>query len=185
MTFATTGGVTIPVPASGVAFSVTGVSGNRPAVFNGAGTTTACAVAVYEPLFGIAANTLAATYETGTFTGTLTGCTTAPTATFNYSRVGSTVTIDCSAGLTATSNTVACTVTGLPAALTPARTQIIAISQLTDNTATPNMGSVQVSGTTLTLALGNVVGANLRPGVFTNSGTKGVTAGLCFTYNLT
>ena len=66
--------------------------------------------------------------STGTFTGTMTGGTTSPTTTINYSQVGSTVVLTGDAtGLSATSNTTAKTITGMPAALRPAVAQIVPI----------------------------------------------------------
>jgi hypothetical protein len=117
--------------------------------------------------------------QTGTFTGTLTGCTTSPTATFNYTIVNGThVIIDCSAGLTGTSNTVNMTVTGVPAALTPARAQITS-GPIENNTAFQE-GYSQISGTTITFGAGNAAFS----GGFTNAGTKGVGAGWNMAYNL-
>lgn len=55
----------------------------------------------------------------GTFTGTLTGCTTSPTGTFTWQRVGNLVTLNFPA-LSATSNATTLTITGLPAVIQPA-----------------------------------------------------------------
>jgi hypothetical protein len=120
----------------------------------------------YEPSFGVAAEANVVTTSTGTFTGTLTGCTTTPTATFNWTRMGSIVYLDCNTGLTATSNSNAMTITGLPAGLTPARS-VVQIVRVTDN-GSPVVGVASVSGTTLTF--GNGIGG----GTFTGSGTKGI-----------
>lgn len=163
---------------TGAIISAPSVGGNRPLIVQGSGSTNATASQIYEPLFGIAAVTFAATYETGTFTGTITGCTTAPTATFNYTRVGNVGYIDCAAGLSATSNTVNLTITGMTSVLTPAATRI-ARCYVLDNGATKS-ARCTISGTTLTFDLDLVVAANLIPTAasFTNSGVKGVGTGI-------
>ena len=165
-------------PTAGVAWTINGLTGTHPLVVNGGGATNASTSQVYEPLFSAAAVKDIATSDSGTFTGTLTGCTTSPTATFNWVRSGALVTIDCSAGLTATSNTTACTVTGVSAALTPARAQRTA-AILTDNTVQVP-GWIELSGTTLSFR----AGANPSLTGFTAAGTKGVTANISFTYSL-
>jgi hypothetical protein len=62
--------------------------------------------------------------ESNTFTATLTGCTTAPTGTVRFIRDGQKVTLYIPQIL-ATSNTTACTLTGLPTRLIPTRDQIV------------------------------------------------------------
>jgi hypothetical protein len=105
-----------------------------------------------------------ATYESGSFTATLQGCTTSPTMTVSYRRVGQVVTL-VHQGVTATSNTTALSYTGLPAALTPAATSRIC-SGITDNGVIES-GYYDISGTTVT---GVRTTGSLT---FTNSGTKG------------
>lgn len=63
-------------------------------------------------------------YDDGTFTATLTGCTTAPTYTVKYTKIGNQVTLVVAQSLTiaGTSNAVTKTLTGMPAALYPAAT---------------------------------------------------------------
>lgn len=176
------GNVTINAPSSGVALTLTGVSGSSPLTVNNSGATVASAVQLYEPLFSAAAVKTAATYETGTFTGTLTGCTTSPSGTFNWTRVGNVVTIDCVVTIAATSNTTACTITGVPAALNPARNMTAAgFIQAEDNTVF-SVGSVQV-GTSGTLILAHST-ATVPSVTFTAAGTKGF-SGMCITYPLT
>ncbi len=76
---------------------------------------------VYNP--GIAGgNTRAVGELKGTFTGTLTGCTTSPTGTLRYVLHGRIVTVFIPS-ISGTSNSNAATVTGLPAALIPNRDQ--------------------------------------------------------------
>lgn len=117
--------------------------------------------------------------SSGTFTGTLTGCTTAPTATFSYTISGKTVTIYCAGGLVATSNSTACTITGVPAGLLPAFNQT-PLMLAEDNTASivakavvgPTPGSGVIELLTLT------------SGLFTSTGTKGWGADGIITYSL-
>jgi len=59
-------------------------------------------------------------YEEGSFTMTLTGCTTSPTFTMRYVRLGTSVTLTCaSAAISGTSNSVNKTLTSVPAQITP------------------------------------------------------------------
>lgn len=106
---------------------------------------------------------------TGTYTGTLTGCTTAPTVTIRWAQVGPHMLLFVPA-ITATSNTTACTITGGPAAINPTRTQSVPISELNDNTVLINTGSVTMTAASGTITLkraGNAAG-------FTAAGTKGI-----------
>jgi len=60
-------------------------------------------------------------YEEGSFTGTLTGCTTAPTTTVYVTKIGNAIIFHFDGDLTGTSNAATKTVTGMPAAYFPAR----------------------------------------------------------------
>lgn len=103
----------------------------------------------------------------GTFTATLTGCTTSPTGTVDYRQDGDVVTLNIPA-ITATSNTTAATLTGMPAAIRPAATRSD-IGVVTDNSAN-SLGRFEIdSGGTITLR----VNAGTA---FTNVNTKGVQA---------
>jgi hypothetical protein len=142
---------------------------------------------LWEPNFGVAGFANAATTGSGTFTGTLTDCTTAPTVTVHWSRVGNVVTLDFPA-VQATSNSIAMTISGLPATLTPARAQSMPFGSLIDNGTNRIMGLVTVTGTTLSFALGVVSGTRYitDSGGFTNSGTKGIGSYTSvISYNLT
>lgn len=135
----------------------------------------------YEPYRSINAVKNVATQETASFTGTLVGCTTSPTATFTYSRVGGLVSVCCASGtLQATSNTTGMSITGLPAAIQPTRNQRIAVSLLDAGVTIPGYVLVGASGT-LTFAAGSA--SQLTTG-FTNSGTKGIVSSISFTYML-
>lgn len=145
----------------------------------GAGT-----VQNYEPSFGAAALRNTATYETGSFTATLTGMTTTVTGTVNYTRVGNMITLYAGAAITGTSNTTAMNMTGIPAAITPAGNPKVPCTAITDNGLGDKaaqcfiLASNQIAFSLLNLATGAYSGA------FTASGSKGLTGGFSVTYSL-
>lgn len=101
----------------------------------------------------------------GSFTGTLTGCTTSPTGSISYTVNGDLVTLVIPQ-INATSNSTAATVTGMPAAIRPTTTQQF-------------LGIVQDNGTIklAILALGSagtLVLSNGTSATFTSSGAKGI-----------
>ncbi len=103
--------------------------------------------------------------ETGSFTASLTGCTTVPTGTITYCIQGDEVTLNIP-NITATSNTPAASLTGMPAILAPFSTARSQIGIVRDNGADKvSQYDVQTSGT--------INLANGTSGTFTNSGTKG------------
>lgn len=121
---------------------------------------------------GVAGWRIAELYEEGTYTGTLTGCTTSPTVTVAYVKNGKTVTVRTSAVLSATSNTTACTVTGCPSHLFPATTQNVTIDRVLDNTL-DNMGFINIgTGGVWSPFFWSAI--NTRTATFTNAGTKGI-----------
>jgi hypothetical protein len=103
--------------------------------------------------------------ERGSFTGTLTGCTTSPTVSVAYSAEDDIVVLTIP-GVTATSNTTACTVTGMPAGIRPAAAQNCMGFTTDSGTTAAGRIIVETSGT-LTLHVG-------ISATFTNSGTKGL-----------
>lgn len=112
---------------------------------------------------------LVASYSTGSFTGTLTGGTTAPTSTIDYVQLGETVLLTGDyTGFSATSNSTAKTITGLPAALWPATEQVVPIIAR-DNSGL-FVASVAVIGTDGAIT----VDPSLETGTWTASGTCGV-----------
>jgi hypothetical protein len=119
---------------------------------------------------------LSSTAIGGTFTGTLAGCTTSPTATFNWSRVGNQITLDCAGGLTGTSNSVNCSVSGVPGAIIPVRNPLLLC--IVRNNGVDVVGSAVITGGAITLYNG------LGSTPFTASGQKGLQLGLSLTYNL-
>jgi hypothetical protein len=116
------------------------------------------------------------TPSTTTATGTLTGCTTSPTTTVRFVRMGNLVvgSID---STTCTSNSGSFSLTGaVPAGMQPARTQQSCGGMATDNGASigPVCFLFASGSTTLTIT---------RPGLaFTASGTKGTADGATFSY---
>jgi hypothetical protein len=116
--------------------------------------------------------------QTGTFTGTLTGCTTAPTVTFNYTITNNLqVTIDTPNGLQATSNSTTCTITGLPSLLVPPRNMNL-LCTVVDNGASV-LGDAFITPSQPTqITLSKAAG-----GLFTSSGVKGLGI-FNVTYNL-
>jgi hypothetical protein len=104
--------------------------------------------------------------DTGSFTGTLTGCTTSPTGTSYWSRSGKGVTIFIPE-IVGTSNATSATITGLPASLFPARIQYVASYTFDNGTATWEKWTVNTAGT-ITLF------KSLSSTGFTASGTKGI-----------
>lgn len=105
------------------------------------------------------------TQSLASYTGTLTGCATAPTATLRYVQNGSIVTLYVPQ-LIAVSNATTCTITGAPLGIFPARAQRM-IAPVTDNGVTA-VGLAEM-GTNGTLTLYSTVAA----GAFTAAGNKG------------
>ena len=103
----------------------------------------------------------------GSFTGSLTGCTTVPTGTVEYSRRGDLVVLEIPA-ISATSNTTAATITGMPTVIKPAAAQTVV--GITQDNGTTAFGKIIVeTNGTLTLHVA-------QSATFTGSGTKGVGA---------
>jgi hypothetical protein len=104
----------------------------------------------------------------GFFTGTLTGCTTSPTGTFKWFRVGPFVVLAVPS-ITGVSNTTTMTVTGLPANLQPATTAGYTFCACENNTLDVVVFLIITNGS------GTLTFYNSIPGgPWTASGTKGV-----------
>lgn len=135
-------------------------------------------------LAGVAAGQIAQ----GSFTGTITGCTTSPTGTIAYQRIGNIVTLWCEAGVTGTSNASTLTMTGLPAIVQPAGASKKVFSAfMTDGTAgSVAIGVGQVLAGTATFSIGSTSGGLLisTASAWTASGTKGLSAGWTMTYSV-
>jgi len=118
----------------------------------------------------------------GNFTGTLTGCTTSPTGNFIYRKVNNIVTLWTLVNTTGTSNTTAMTITGLPAEIRPQAQVIVPCGEIVDNSISVLGGVAVGTGGAMTFEVATVSGTKVVPGVFTNSGTKGLNTGWCITY---
>lgn len=183
-TMATGIGLRVDAPSIGAASAVTNLYGlkvenqsggtNNWAIKTGTGKVELgdSLVGISQRLTGsITADTLISSkfYEENTFTGTLTGVSGTVTGTFRYVRVGKSVTLS-APYLIGTSNTTACTITGMPAAIRPAR-KIAFMTTLMDNGSGSNGAltgfEIETSGT-LTLYLGGNASG------FTGSGSKGL-----------
>lgn len=117
----------------------------------------------------------------GSFTITLTGFTAGVTGTAVYSITNNVVTLFIPA-LTGTSNATTMTATGLPASITPATAHNGFAMAFIDNGATgstPGRADISAASTILFYAA-----AWNNSSSWTNSGTKGLTSGATFTYNL-
>lgn len=111
-----------------------------------------------------------------TFTGTLTGCTTSPTGTLRYTMRGNEVTLYVPS-ITGTSNTTACTITGLPSLIQPTRTQDV-LGRAQDNSANGICGyRFTASSGTIDMFFGPALAG------WTAAGTKG-SANCTLTYSL-
>jgi hypothetical protein len=98
----------------------------------------------------------------------ITGLTTTPAAGFLYGKRGGIVTISIPT-LNGTSNTTACTLTGIPAEVRPDASKVVPVRIQNNGTITMGIGTVDSSGViTLSPADGS--------GTFVGSGSKGVIA---------
>lgn len=122
---------------------------------------------------------------TGTYTGTLTGYASPPTGTIRYCAMGGIVALyvpTAASGFSGTSNATSMTITGMPAAIKPARTQIVQFPGVGDNSALIGDGEqilaqIGTDGVITFLINGSSTG-------FTASGTKGTGLGGTITYLL-
>ena len=126
--------------------------------------------------------------STGTFTGTLTGMTGSVTGTVTYRMCGTKVTLyQAGSSMSGTSNSVAMTMTGVPAAIQPigSNQQDYLMKGISDNGVGALHGVASITGAsgTITFSLCTVSGANVvcNSG-FTNSGTKGLNLGWTISY---
>lgn len=129
-------------------------------------TTAAVSDIPVEWTIAVNNNNISAGYNyTGSFTGTLTGCTTSPTGTIKYSVNGDVVTLEIPA-ITGTSNTTSATITGMPSSLYPSTTQWPLCITTDSGTNAISRMLVQTDGT---LLLNYVLSSG-----FTAAGTKGI-----------
>jgi hypothetical protein len=122
-------------------------------------------------------------YRTGTFTGTITGCTTSPTGTCTYTIDGNSVTLFIPS-FTGTSNSTALTMTGLPTAIQPVAITSNCTIVLTDNSiAVAGLAQVAPGSGTITFFRDVLATGAFTASGFTAAGTKGMSSA-SFTYLL-
>lgn len=107
---------------------------------------------------------------TNKYTGSLTGCTTVPTADVQWSRQGDLISLRLPIVFNATSNSSACTITGMPAAIRPA-VQCGGTIILTDNGVNA-LGTANIAPSGVITLL-----TNTASGGFTAANAKGVFIG--------
>lgn len=127
-----------------------------------------------------------------TFTGTLTGMTSATTGTVKFYRSGHIVCLWISADILGTSNTTSMTMTGLPADCQPTSQQVVPCINLRSDGASASSGGLpglcSVVGSTITFGI-YVIGAGTPIAYQTSnfslaSGTKGLQTGWCIVYSV-
>ena len=106
-------------------------------------------------------------YQEGSFTGTLTGCTTSPTGTIYYTKVGNVVTVNLRY-IVGTSNTTALTITGVPADLRSVSGEAYMLVVVYDN-GVAKIGQLDSTTSTIWTLHSGLDGSN----PFTASGSKG------------
>jgi hypothetical protein len=107
-------------------------------------------------------NSTGPAYATGSFTGTLTGCTTSPTGTIFYTIIGNQVTLDIPQ-FTGTSNATTKTITGAPSAIFPTTQKRMTCISV------DNGGAGK--GSLFQIATSGVISYFNADGAFTNSGS--------------
>lgn len=119
---------------------------------------------------------------TGSYTGTLTGLSTTPTVTINFSIMGDVATLITGAGVTGTSNATSFTITGAPQILWPDQVGGAQFCILTDNGSVSDEMQVRMGTDGVLTFLMNASATG-----FTNTGTKGITPNnrIVYTYKLT
>lgn len=117
---------------------------------------------------------IVATQESGSFTATLSGFTPPITGTVQWKRSGSKIALLVPSAITGTSDATSMNMTGMPSGLKMATTRARVLCVVKDNgTDVLGLASVQLTADSNSISFG--VGA--AAGNFTNSGTKGLSAG--------
>lgn len=177
---ATGAALTMPTIGAATATSINKVAVTEPATSatlaldNGSTLATSGANSVTLTSTGATDVTLPtsgtlATIITGSYSATLTGMTTSPIITINYTKVG-TIVILTSAGGGATSNATTFTLTGAPAEIRPLSINNMTATNHVEDNGTLYAGEMSMSQLgTISIKLGVGGFAN-----FTTSGTKGI-----------
>lgn len=125
--------------------------------------------------------------QSGSFTGTITGCTTVVTGTFHYTIANNICTISLAnlTNVTGTSNSTSMTLTGLPAVCQPATQQPLCLCIVEDNSvAALALALIIQSGTVTFFKATFPAGVlSISSSGFTGSGTKGMDSTV-LTYSL-
>jgi hypothetical protein len=123
-------------------------------------------------------------YTEGTFTDSISGCTTFPTSTARYVRVGKSVTLYIPSPGTCTSNTTDLFLTTLPPSIVPAHSQTLPIvGGVTDNSTAYEGVAFLVGGANYIQIERKTALAALTT-TFTGSGSKGLNLPITITYTL-
>lgn len=172
-----TGATTLAItPSGGAALTAKNVFSGGVACAGGELVAGIPVAVVYD---GTQYQILSAPASKGTFTASLTGCTTVPTVTASYSVTNGVVTVFYPL-VTATSNTTAMTITGQPAAIRPVTARPNWFANVQDNSAAGFAGRVDIGTDGVLTFYTTSTGTG-----FTASGTKGISGGITLTYNLT
>lgn len=111
-----------------------------------------------------------APFSSGSFLGTMTGGTTAPTVQVKWVRNGMVVTAIIP-GITVTSNAVTCTITGMPPSIWPTTVQTFGLATLLNAGSGLSPGGIGINTTGVISLIVNASASN-----FTASGTKGISS---------
>jgi len=134
----------------------------------------------YEPSYSVTGLANITTHGANTFTGTLNGADTSPTATFYWRRNGSTVTVTCPAGLNATkaSGSSITYISGIPPAIRAARLAMPTAQVILTGTTQVGVCDPYTNSTQLQVYDGTGNAAPLGPGL------RGVPPGFSVTYDI-
>lgn len=119
-------------------------------------------------------------YQTGSFTGTVTGYAAPPTGTIEYRVAGKIVTLFITTVITGTSNATSMTLTGMPAAIRPTIDAKLVNTLVTDNAVLVNASASIATSGTVTFGMG----AGFSATGFTASGAKALQDTWTLTYAL-
>jgi hypothetical protein len=151
---AATGSQTTPAPDAGFVglYVVT--------VANGQATVTSGNISV----------SAGAPFNSGSFVGTLTGCTTAPTGTIKWVKNGNVISA-IFPGISGISNSATCAITGLPSNLIPLSPQTFGVAAILNNGVLSSPGGIEVDAAgTISLIVGG------SSADFATSGIKGISS---------
>jgi len=193
---ATSGTVTLTLPAAsgntGLTYTIYKtdasantviVDGNAAETINGALTQTLAGNTGDSRIVIICTGTtwkIQELYDEGTFTATYVGGTTSPTGTASFIRIGKSVTLLIPV-ISATSNSVGFSFTGLPVVIQPPTAQYFVVSGMADNGTVLNVPQLaQISNSTSMVFRSGVTSG----GNWTSSGTKSVSTAITITYTL-